>query len=198
MAEVAKDPTGEGSEKVPKKGLMTGKYKWWVVGGLGVVAVLVFVFVRKSSASGAATTAGSASTTLDPATQAALQSALQGQAMAGQTYSAATGPQGPAGPTGPTGPAGPTGTAGAAGAAGKPGTPAVVHQQVPPASKQTQTVYYTVKPGDNLTSIASRLHTQYNWSGTVAQNAANLYSTNRNVIGSNPNLIIPGQKLKVP
>jgi nucleoid-associated protein YgaU len=195
----------EGNEKVspvPKKGLMTGKYKWYVVGGLGLIAVLVFVFVKKSNAS--ANGSGSSTTTsggssLDPATAAALQSALQGQSADDAQYSAAVGPTGAAGPAGPAGAAGPAGPAGPAGASGPAGsTSATKTAGTSTATKTAQTVYYTVKPGDNLTSIATKLHSQYNWSGTIQQNVDNLYNTNRSVIGSNPNLIYAGQKLKIP
>lgn len=48
-------------------------------------------------------------------------------------------------------------------------------------------VYYTVVRGDNLTKIARRYGTSWQ----------QLYSWNRSVIGSNPNLIYPGQRLIV-
>lgn len=47
--------------------------------------------------------------------------------------------------------------------------------------------YYTVKPGDNLSSIAE----QYNMSWQE------LYNINKNIIGDNPNLINVGLKLKI-
>lgn len=50
-----------------------------------------------------------------------------------------------------------------------------------------QNVYYTVVSGDNLTKIANKY-------GTTWQQ---LYSWNKSVIGSNPNLIYPGQRLIV-
>ncbi len=46
---------------------------------------------------------------------------------------------------------------------------------------------YTVRPGDNLSSIA----TLY---GTTWQN---IYEKNKNIIGSNPNLILPGMELEI-
>lgn len=52
-----------------------------------------------------------------------------------------------------------------------------------PATKKV-----TVKSGDNLTAIAAANKT------TVAK----LYAANKAVIGSNPNLIKPGQVLKIP
>ena len=131
----ANSPTADGKGKKP--GLMTGKYKWWVVGGLGLIAVLVFFFVSRSNASSSSSPAGGVSTTsMDPATQAALQSALQGQSAAGYAYQAATGPQGVQGPAGPAGPAGAKGATGPKGPAGPLKT---VTKTVPKASTQTQT-----------------------------------------------------------
>lgn len=59
---------------------------------------------------------------------------------------------------------------------------------------QTQTTgsspkkIYVVKSGDSLSKIASK----YNMSWPT------LYDKNKNVVGSNPNLIYPGQKLVIP
>src|SRR5215813_202993 len=125
-----------------KGGLITGKYKWWVVGGLGLIAVLVFVFVRKSNDSAASSGGGGSTTSMDPATQAALQSALQAQSAAGYSYQAATGPQGPA---------------------GTPGTP---KPKAPPPAKQSttpNTQYYTVRAGDSLSKIAAQFHISGGW-----------------------------------
>lgn len=169
-----------------KGGLMTGKYKWYVVGGLGLIAVLVFVFVRKSNANSSGGTPGAASTAMDPSTQAALQSALQGQSAAGYAYQAATGPPGVAGPTGPAGPAGATGAKGPAGTPGVPGKPA---PKPTTAKGQTQTQYYTVRAGDSLSKIASQFHVAGGWQS--------LYASNRAAVGSNPNMIHPGLRLKV-
>lgn len=175
-----------------KGGLMTGKYKWYVVGGLGLIAVLVFVFVRKSNANASGGTPGAASTTLDPATQAALQSSLQAQSAAGYAYQAATGPPGVAGPTGPAGAAGAAGAKGATGAKGPAGTPGVPGKPAPKpttAKGQTQTQYYTVRAGDNLSSIAGRFGVSGGWQ--------KLYANNRQAVGSNPNMIHPGLRLKI-
>ena len=45
--------------------------------------------------------------------------------------------------------------------------------------------YYIVKKGDNLSKIAKKYNTTW----------INIYNKNKNVIGQNPNLIYPGQKL---
>lgn len=175
----AKDPAGE--EKVgpggKKKGMLTGKNKWYVVGGLGLIAVLVFVFVSRSntSAGGTSTTSGSA---LDPATQAALQGALQGQG---------SGIGGP-GPTGDPGPIGDKGPRGKRGKRGKRPPPPPPHRP-PPHHRAGHSSFYTVRPGDTLSTIASRNNVRGGWTA--------LYHTNRSTIGSNPNVIHPGQRLKV-
>jgi hypothetical protein len=112
---VADSGSTEANEKVPKGKLKTKNTKWYIVGGLAVVAVLVFFFVRQSNSS-AANTSGTAATTLDPSTQAALQNALQAQSGAyssgSGTFTGAQGSAGPQGATGATGPAGPRGPAG--------------------------------------------------------------------------------------
>jgi LysM repeat protein len=122
-----------------------GKMKWYVVGGLGVVAVLVFFFVSrsKSNADGSSST-GSSSGSLDPSTEAALESALQAQASGGfaSTATGSTGATGPAGPAGPTGPAGPQG----------PGGTTTTTTTKPTTAYTT----YTVKAGDTLASLANR------------------------------------------
>ena len=45
--------------------------------------------------------------------------------------------------------------------------------------------YYIVKKGDNLSKIAKKFNTTW----------INIYNKNKNIIGNNPNLIYPGQKL---
>lgn len=149
----------EANDKLPKKGMLTGKNKWYVVGGLALIAVLVFFFVRKSNSASSGTTAQTAS--IDPATgfpygsaqdQATLaaQSASGGvaasQGAQGDTGAAgATGPAGPAGPAGPTGPAGNTTTTSGNGSGG------TTSKKIGTASSS-----YVVKAGDTLASIAAR------------------------------------------
>lgn len=180
----AKDPAG--NEKVgpggkKKGGMLTGKNKWYVVGGLGIVAVLVFFFVSKSKANAAPGTSTTTGTSLDPSTQAALESALQGQA-GSSGFSGLAGPAGPAGPAGKTGKTGKTGKRGAEGDTGKPGR---FHSQ---PDKKRKTEFYTVKPGDTLSKIA----------GKEGGSWQSLYRNNRHVVGSNPSAIHPGQRLRVP
>lgn len=52
---------------------------------------------------------------------------------------------------------------------------------------ETITLYYVVQKGDSLSSIANKYN--MNWQ--------DLYNQNRDIIGNNPNLIYPGQKLLI-
>lgn len=55
----------------------------------------------------------------------------------------------------------------------------------------TQTRYHTVVPGDSLSKLANRYYgNMYKWPV--------IYSASRDVIGNNPNLIKPGQRLWIP
>lgn len=58
----------------------------------------------------------------------------------------------------------------------------------PPPTKHIQS--YVVQRGDSLSAIAAHFHLKGGWQS--------LYNANRGVIGSNPNLIKPGQKLTIP
>jgi LysM repeat protein len=188
MAELPASDSGsaEANSKVPKKGLKTGKQKWYIVGGLAAVAILVFYFVSRSKSSAAASgTTATTGTTLDPATQAALQNAL---GSASQANNAVT--QGDPGSAGPAGAVGATGKTGATGATGKSGTSSKTPAKAPPKSSSSapKTQYYTVRPGDSLSKIAGQFHLP-NWQA--------LYNMNRTVVGNNPNLIHPGMRLKI-
>jgi nucleoid-associated protein YgaU len=179
----------EGTEKVgpdiKKKGkMLEGKNKWYIIGGLGIVAVLVFYFVSRSNSASSGGTTATTGGAMDPATQAALQSALQGQGAAGYAYQASTGPQGVAGPPGATG------KPGKRGKPGKPGKPGHhVPHRPPPHKRVGHTVFHTVRPGETLSGIAR--------DNNVAGGYTTLYHMNRGVIGSNPNVIHPGQRLKI-
>lgn len=193
--------TKEANEKTPKKGMLTGKNKWYVVGALAAIAVLVFVFVRKSNAN-SATTGTTSSTNLDPATQAALQSALQAQASGigegSGGLTGATGDIGPAGPAGPAGPIGPAGPAGSAGGNTGGSTGSTGHGGGVPTVKTTFSSY-TVKAGESLASIAAKFGI------SVAQLAhANVYvsgEAGKNKVGQRLGTgagLKTGQVLKVP
>lgn len=58
----------------------------------------------------------------------------------------------------------------------------------PSSAHSTQQHYYTVQQGDNLSEIAGKYHETWQ----------QLYSANKGVVGSNPNLIYAGQRLSVP
>lgn len=205
MAEETHGPTQHHQPDKADGPKLKGKNtKWYLIGGLGIVALLVFVFVRQSNANaGNSASAAGPSGGLDPSTEAALQSALSAQASGAFSGGGAVqGPPGPAGPQGAAGAAGAKGATGATGARGATGatgprgtagkTTTVAPKAAPkpaPAPKHTGKTYYTVKPGDNLSVIASRFHLP-NWQS--------LYNANRSVVGGNPNLIHPGQRLLIP
>ena len=50
---------------------------------------------------------------------------------------------------------------------------------------------YTVKKGDSLSKIAKRVYGD-------AQQWRKIYEANRDIVGDNPDLIHPGQTLKLP
>ena len=58
----------------------------------------------------------------------------------------------------------------------------------PPSSSKSRT--YTVKAGDTLSAIASRFKVKGGWQA--------LYQHNKKTVGSNPNLIRPGERLVIP
>lgn len=182
MPDTPATPKGDAKSPKDKKGLLTGKNKWYVVGGLGILAVLVFFFVSRSNSNAAGATTTTGGTGLDPSTQAALQGALQGQGASG-------GFPGIAGDTGPAGPAGPPGKRGKQGKRGKPAPVHHVPHKPPPHKRVGHTTFVTVRPGDTLSKIAQRNDVQGGWSA--------LYHQNRSVVGSNPNVIHPGQRLRI-
>jgi nucleoid-associated protein YgaU len=52
---------------------------------------------------------------------------------------------------------------------------------------------YTVQSGDSLSSISMKYY------GTAdANSVGKIYYSNEKTIGTNPNLIVPGQKLYIP
>lgn len=91
------------------KGMLSGNKKWYLIGGVAVIGLLVLVFVRKSNANASTSgTNSAAQTTLDPTTMAMLQAALQNAGSSGIS-SGLPGAQGPPGATGQPGPPGPSG-----------------------------------------------------------------------------------------
>jgi hypothetical protein len=115
----------QGNEKLPKKGTLD-KYKWWLIGGLAVIAVLVFYFVNKSKQASATGTSSAAASGIDPTTGVPYSQEYAnayGAGMGMNPYGGfgggfgggGTGPAGPAGPAGKTGPRGKRGKSGGGG-----------------------------------------------------------------------------------
>lgn len=147
-----------------KKGKKNQNLKWYLIGGLGLLAVLVFFFVHQSNANSSTngTNATPNTSGLDPGTLAALsQAGLLGGASTGSQNGVPgpTGPAGPAGPAGAKGATGPTGPAGGTpGSTNKTGNPTGIYAPGGrrPAQPSATSGLYTVKPGETLTSIANR------------------------------------------
>lgn len=99
-------------KKIPSKDFL-GKYKWWIVGGIAVLAVLVFFFVSRSK-SNANAQAPSGTSGIDQG-----NTGLPTDYGLGSSFG--VGIPGPAGPAGPTGPAGKTGPRGPRGGRGPKG-----------------------------------------------------------------------------
>lgn len=74
----------------------------------------------------------------------------------------------------------------------KPKPVAPTPKPAPPVAKKPVPSghVYTVRAGDTLSGIAVRFYGSPNWQ--------KIYAANRNVIGSNPNLIRPGMRLRIP
>lgn len=68
-------------------------------------------------------------------------------------------------------------------------THAATHAATAAATHAVGTGSYTVKPGDTLSGIAAAAHLQGGWQ--------QLYAENHSTVGSDPNLIYPGQHLHV-
>lgn len=202
MPEIVKDgdkkPADAGS--IPSaKDKKSKQMRMYLVGGLAVVAVLVFFFVRKSNSNTAATAATPSTTgALDPNTLATLQSlGLLGSGSTGmQGVGGATGDTGATGPTGPAGPPGPAGSTGdisqaVANEIGHGSTAADYAARVQWALSAGNTTAWHptiihVTPGETLASLAAKYH--------IVGGAQGLYNLNRSVIGATPT-IHPGMVL---
>lgn len=193
--EPVKPPEGGDGKKGKKGGVQ--KYKWYIIGGIVVLGIL-FVAIRSANKSANAADTSAPSTSdlanmngINPGT-GYLYGSPADLAAQGAGSTQVPGPPGPPGPAGPAGPAGPSGPhLPASGPGSKTTLPAqifkppaaIYHKPTPAPVSHT----YTVKPGDNLSKIASSLKVSGGWES--------LYSKNRATIGKNPNLIHPGQKL---
>lgn len=166
------------------------KYQWWVIGGAVLLGVLYFAVKRSNQNSSAPPANPNINGATDPAT-GYLYGTPADLAALGQTGNASEG-----GPTGAQGPAGPQGPPGPAGAPGPTPSPPVLNGGNPPASAHPPVPahpsnQYTVKSGDSLWAIASHFYGNGNqWQ--------KIYGANKGVIGGNPDLIHPGQRLTIP
>jgi nucleoid-associated protein YgaU len=58
---------------------------------------------------------------------------------------------------------------------------------------QSGSACYTVQSGDSLSTIAKKFY-----GSASSSNVNKIYYSNMTTIGSNPNIILPGQKLYIP
>lgn len=129
----------EANQKIPS-GKNLNKYRWWIIGGLGAVAVLVFYFVNKSKQNAQASTGGTSSLAamgIDPATgvpyaQEYANSFGGGLGLSPYGGGGSGGFTGPRGATGPAGATGPRGKGGKGGKTGKTGTFKPYSQRIGP------------------------------------------------------------------
>lgn len=159
------------------------------VAGIGLLTVGIAGYewyINRNASATASSQAGVPSTDPNaPGTGVGGLSALDTQSLANMIAGLVNtqGQVGAPGPTGPTGPPGPT--------THVPVPPPPIHGKpiVNPVNPHPLT-RYTVVSGDNLSAIANRLHVSGGWQ--------TLYNANKSVVGSNPNLIYPGQVLTIP
>lgn len=148
----------------------------FAIAGLFVVAIVVFIKMRQGASQSATSTVGAAST------GAGIPAGATDTSTGSTTDMSGTSSNNPS-PT-PTQGGGNPPTGGPITPPTHTGGPAPTPRPTPPTPK-LQT--YTVVHGDTLSGIAARLHYQGGWQA--------LYAKNKGVVGANPNLIIPGQKL---
>ncbi|MFJ4734177.1 transglycosylase family protein [Streptomyces sp. NPDC088770] len=82
------------------------------------------------------------------------------------------------------------GSTGSTGAAKSPAREVDVRPQTAPQARAGSSEMYKVVRGDTLSGIADERHVSGGW--------RQLYAANRTTVGSDPNLILPGQRLAVP
>lgn len=190
MAENPSAPVGHGTG-APGKGVGMLKNKKVAIGfGIFLVLGIVFVAIHSANKNNNAASQQSAGgqSAVDPATGYPFGSMADSNALGGGFFPGSSG-SGSGGSTQPpvtvnvnnpppsTQPATPPGHP-------KPPAKPPSHHQPPPHHHSNT---YVVKPGDNLSAIASRFHIDGGWH--------TLYNLNKHTIGGNPNLIHPGQKL---
>jgi anaerobic selenocysteine-containing dehydrogenase len=139
----------EANEKTgPNPAKKNQNTKWYLVGGLAVIALLVFIFVRKSNSNATAGTTAASSGYGSTAASNMLASILP---YIGSSGGGEYGGYGTTGAQGPAGPAGPVGKTGATGKTGASANPTMVkHSWTSPGNSSS------------LSQILERLGTSYN------------------------------------
>lgn len=109
----------EKNEKLPKKGGTLDKYKWWLIGGLAVIAIAVFYFTSQSNQNAQSSNTSATQPGIDPNTGLPYASEMGMGGMGGFPFFG----MGGGGGRGARGPAGPAGKPGPRGKRGPPGKP---------------------------------------------------------------------------
>lgn len=133
------------------------KMKYYIIGGLALVALLVFVFVRKSntgSTGTSSTVAGYGATANNSLLTSLLSSGMLGNNGGSNPFSN--------GLTGPAGAAGAPGAAGPAGPAGPSGTNSNVPVQKSPGASNLMAI-----TGQQATTLLGKTQRPYQWNGTA-------------------------------
>lgn len=191
-----------------KKKLDFKKRKWWIFGAGGVGLLLLLALKRNSSSSANTAQTTAQNQGIDPATGYLYGSAADLAALSGSTegvYSGGSGTTGTSGTgststtnnyynyygSGSSGSSSGGGTTAGGGTVSRSGgsPPKGAGGAVAKASSAAE--HYTVQPNDSLWKISEKFY------GT-GQKDMTIYQANRSVIGSNPDMIHPGQKLVIP
>lgn len=188
MAEETQPENNGGGKK--KSPLFQGKNKYWVIGGAVLVLGILFVAVRSANKS-----SNASSNDAQDAASTAAQNGINPST--GYLYGspADIAAQGGSESSGTI----PVSVSGTVTVTGTTPTPTPLPAKNPPTKVSGKPIIskkpapkpvaptYTVKAGDNLSKIAAKYHTTWQ----------HLYSLNKHAIGSNPNLIHPGLRLKI-
>lgn len=188
--------TAEAGNPVKKLPGKNDKMKYYIIGGLALVALLVFFFVHKSSSATSAaptgsTVAGYGATGTNSLLSSLLSSGMLNNSGGSNPYS-----NGITGPRGATGPAGAAGAAGGAGPAGPSGTNSTV------PVKTTTKVPTPIKPGGPIKSPANQTITVQKGQTLLSLSEKYFGTSNRTALAHMNGLgtgagLKTGQKLKV-
>lgn len=161
MSETTHTGNAHGTADAAKPG-KNQKTKFYIVGGLALVALLVFFFVRKSSTAAGATAANSTVAGYGATANNSLLTSLLSSGMLNNSGGSNPYSYGMTGPAGPAGAAGARGATGAAGPAGPSGTSSSVPVQKTPGSSNLQAI-----TDQEASQLLSKTQRPFQWNGTA-------------------------------